>query len=102
MAWMFAPDGETRLHPFGEGGGQLISEQMQCPLLGQLPLDPVLQEATNASQPVVAHAPESPAAEAFFEFSGNDFKAPKNKAPKNKAQKRPAIIMAGLKPDASG
>ena len=65
MAWMFAPDGETRLHPFGEGGGQLISEQMQCPLLGQLPLDPVLQEATNASQPVVAHAPESPAAEAF-------------------------------------
>ena len=65
MAWMFAPDGETRLYPFGEGGGQLISEQMQCPLLGQLPLDPVLQEATNASQPVVAHAPESPAAEAF-------------------------------------
>ncbi len=65
MAWMFAPDGETQMHPFGEGGGQLISEQMNCPYLGQLPLDPTLQEASNNGQPVTAFAPNSPATQAF-------------------------------------
>ncbi|MGC6511239.1 MAG: P-loop NTPase [Parvibaculales bacterium] len=65
MAWMFAPDGETRLHPFGEGGGELISGEMSVPYLGQLPLDSTLQEATNAGQPVNVFAPDSPATEAF-------------------------------------
>ena len=65
MAWMFAPDGETKMYPFGQGGGQLIAEQMKCPYLGQLPLDPTLQEACNAGQPITAFAPDSPATEAF-------------------------------------
>ncbi|MGC6472606.1 MAG: P-loop NTPase [Parvibaculales bacterium] len=65
MAWMFAPDGETRLHPFGEGGGELITTEMNVPYLGQLPLDPTLQEATNAGQPVTVFAPDGPATEAF-------------------------------------
>lgn len=68
MAWMSGPNGE-RLHPFGTGGGESIAAETLNPFLGGLILDPALQEAANAGQPVVTYAPDSLAAEVFVELA---------------------------------
>jgi ATP-binding protein involved in chromosome partitioning len=50
---------------FGSGGGQALAEEIGVPLLGRIPLDPVLREATDAGTPVLEAAPESEAAVAI-------------------------------------
>jgi len=67
MAWLDQPDG-SRLHLFGEGGGERVSERLsatlgtQVPVLGQIPLDISAREAGDVGIPVVLRDPESPAA----------------------------------------
>ena len=68
MAWMSGPNGE-RLHPFGTGGGERIAAETLNPYLGGLVLDPALQEAADAGQPVVISAPDSLAAGVFAELA---------------------------------
>lgn len=68
MAWMSGPNGE-RLHPFGTGGGESIAAETLNPFLGGLVLDPALQEAANAGQPVVTYAPDSLATGVFVELA---------------------------------
>ena len=53
-------------HIFGEGGGQRLAEQYGYPLLGSLPLERAIRERGDAGAPIVASAPESPAAQAFI------------------------------------
>jgi len=70
MAWLDQPDG-SRLHLFGEGGGERVSERLsatlgtQVPVLGQIPLDISAREAGDVGIPVVLRDPESPAAVAL-------------------------------------
>ena len=52
-------------HLFGEGGGQRMAAQYGVPLLGSLPLDIGIREQGDAGVPVVAAAPDSPAALAY-------------------------------------
>lgn len=59
----------TRHEIFGRGGGKLIADQASAPLLGQLPLVPEVQKASDAGLPVVKSNPESPGAVAFFEVA---------------------------------
>lgn len=53
-------------HLFGEGGGQRMAEQYGVPLLGSLPLDISIREQGDVGTPVVAAAPDSPAAQAYM------------------------------------
>jgi ATP-binding protein involved in chromosome partitioning len=50
---------------FGSGGGQALAEEVGAPLLGSVPLDPVLREAADAGVPVVESASDSEAARAI-------------------------------------
>ena len=50
---------------FGSGGGQALADEIGIPLLGRIPLDPVLREAADAGAPVLETAPESEAAVAI-------------------------------------
>ena len=52
-------------HLFGEGGGERMAAQYGVPLLGSLPLDIAIRKQGDAGQPVVAAAPDSPAAQAY-------------------------------------
>jgi ATP-binding protein involved in chromosome partitioning len=56
-------------HPFGTGGGEKIAAQAGAPLLGSLPLDPVVREWGDAGVPIVQAAPGSKAAERFVEIA---------------------------------
>ncbi|MDQ1015069.1 P-loop NTPase [Streptomyces afghaniensis] len=70
MSWLRLPDGSTtRL--FGSGGGRTVADSLslalgtEVPLLGQVPMDPLLGEAGDAGTPLVLSAPEAPAAAAL-------------------------------------
>ena len=50
---------------FGSGGGQALADEVGAPLLGSVPLDPLLREAADAGAPVVEREPDSEAAQAI-------------------------------------
>jgi ATP-binding protein involved in chromosome partitioning len=50
---------------FGSGGGQLMADDFEIELLGQLPLDLSIREQTDSGTPTVVSAPDSPQAEAY-------------------------------------
>jgi ATP-binding protein involved in chromosome partitioning len=47
---------------FGSGGGEALAAQLDVPLLGQVPLDPLLREQGDAGVPIVAAYPDSDSA----------------------------------------
>jgi ATP-binding protein involved in chromosome partitioning len=64
MSWFTGDDG-TRYEIFGSGGGEALAERVDVPLLGKIPLVPMLREGGDDGRPIVAIAPESEAARAF-------------------------------------
>src|SRR5579872_1056931 len=50
---------------FGSGGGEELARDLAVPLLGTVPLDPVLREQGDAGAPVVSARPDAPAAQAI-------------------------------------
>jgi ATP-binding protein involved in chromosome partitioning len=64
MSGFVTPTGE-RYQLFGEGGGQLLAEELEVPLLGKVPLTMGLREQSDAGVPVVFSDPDDPAAQAL-------------------------------------
>jgi len=54
-----------RMHPFGQGGGQALADELGVPLLGQVPLEEPLREGGDAGTPLVVSDPGSPSARAL-------------------------------------
>ncbi len=50
---------------FGNGGGEELAGDLGVPLLGSVPLDPVLREQGDAGAPVVSARPEAASAQAI-------------------------------------
>jgi ATP-binding protein involved in chromosome partitioning len=48
---------------FGTGGGESLAAQLDIPLLGQVPLDPLLREQGDLGEPIVASHPDSETAQ---------------------------------------
>ena len=68
MSWFTGDDG-TRYEIFGAGGGQDLAERLDVPLLGQIPLVPLLREGGDAGRPIVVEDPAGEAAQAFAEIA---------------------------------
>jgi len=64
MSWFTGDDGK-RYEIFGQGGGQQLAEQLEVPLVGQIPLVTALREGGDEGRPIVATEPDSEAAQAF-------------------------------------
>jgi ATP-binding protein involved in chromosome partitioning len=64
MSGFTTPDGQ-RFTIFGEGGGQLLADELDVPLLGKVPLSGELREHADAGVPLVLSEPDSPAAVAI-------------------------------------
>jgi ATP-binding protein involved in chromosome partitioning len=65
MSGFTTPDG-NRFTIFGEGGGQLLADELDVPLLGKIPLQEELRVAADEGRPLVLDAPDAPAAQALF------------------------------------
>jgi len=64
MSWFTGDDGK-RYEIFGRGGGQQLADQLEVPLVGQIPLVTALREGGDEGRPIVATEPDSEAARAF-------------------------------------
>jgi ATP-binding protein involved in chromosome partitioning len=68
MSW-FRCDHGTSYNLFGEGGGQALADQLEVPLLGQVPLIPELREGGDDGMPIVVANPENEAAQVFHSIA---------------------------------
>jgi ATP-binding protein involved in chromosome partitioning len=64
MSGFTAPDGQ-RFTIFGEGGGQLLADELDVPLLGKVPLAEDLREHADSGTPLVLEQPDAPASQAI-------------------------------------
>ncbi len=64
MSGWTTPDGE-RFTIFGEGGGQLLADELDVPLLAKVPLQEKLRECADRGSPLVLEDPDAPAAQAI-------------------------------------
>lgn len=60
----------TVIDVFGAGGGERLAQRYGFPLLGRVPLNPVVRVGGDAGDPVVLAQPDSPIAQAFREIAG--------------------------------
>jgi len=91
MSAFVCPHCGERSDIFGHGGAKAEAARLGVPFLGEVPLLPAIRETSDSGRPVVATAPDSPAAEAFREIAARAVAALKE----NKGQARPApsIVM---------
>ncbi len=64
MSGFHTPTGE-RYAIFGEGGGQELSDELDVPLLGKVPLTMPLREHADRGTPLVLEDPDDPASQAI-------------------------------------
>jgi ATP-binding protein involved in chromosome partitioning len=65
MSGFTTPTGE-RFTIFGEGGGQLLADELDVPLLGKIPLQEELRICADEGRPLVLEDPDAPASQALF------------------------------------
>jgi ATP-binding protein involved in chromosome partitioning len=65
MSGFTTPDGD-RFTIFGEGGGQLLADELDVPLLGKIPLQEELRVGADEGRPLVLDDPDAPAAQAIY------------------------------------
>jgi ATP-binding protein involved in chromosome partitioning len=62
MSYLVCTHCGERTPLFGTGGGRLLADELNVPLLGEIPLEPAVREGGDFGQPIVVAAPDSPAA----------------------------------------
>ena len=68
MAGFVTPDG-ARYEIFGEGGGRLLADEVDVPLLGRVPLTMPLREQSDSGVPLVFSNPDDPASQAIRQIA---------------------------------
>jgi ATP-binding protein involved in chromosome partitioning len=70
MSYFICPNCAERHRIFGAGGGARLAQELEVPLLGEIPFFPAVLEGGDRGDPIVVSAPDSPAGEALFELAG--------------------------------
>ena len=69
MSYFIAPDTGKRYDIFGHGGARQEAERLDTPFLGEVPLDMVIRETSDAGTPIVVAEPNGSHAAAFREIA---------------------------------
>ncbi len=69
MSWFENPETGKPIALFGSGGGQRLADETDLPLLGQVPVDPRIQEGGDTGRPIFAAEPDAKAARAIRAIS---------------------------------
>jgi len=89
MSGFTTPDGE-RFTIFGEGGGQLLADELDIPLLGKVPLSEPLREHADNGSPLTIEEPDSPASQAIRQAARGIIAATPQELPVLQATPAPA------------
>jgi ATP-binding protein involved in chromosome partitioning len=65
MSWFENPETGKPIALFGSGGGQRLADETNLPLLGQVPIDPRIQEGGDTGRPIIVAEPEAKASNAI-------------------------------------
>jgi ATP-binding protein involved in chromosome partitioning len=65
----FTNSSGERVAIFGEGGGQILADELDVPLLGKVPLDEELRAHADEGRPLVIDDPDAPASQAIFHLA---------------------------------
>jgi ATP-binding protein involved in chromosome partitioning len=69
MSYFENPETGKPIAVFGSGGGERLAKECDLPLLGQVPLDPRIQEGGDTGRPIVDAEPESKAAKTITQVA---------------------------------
>lgn len=69
MSYYVSAPGAEPAYIFGQGGGARLAGMIGAPLLGQIPLDPVIREGGDSGQPVALTNPDAPASQVFYQIA---------------------------------
>ncbi|GAC1486659.1 MAG: Mrp/NBP35 family ATP-binding protein [Gemmatimonadaceae bacterium] len=70
MSYFICPNCSEKHRIFGNGGGQRLADELEVPLLGEVPFFPGVLSGGDRGEPIVVSEPETPAAQALFELAG--------------------------------
>jgi ATP-binding protein involved in chromosome partitioning len=90
MSGFVTPTGE-RYTIFGEGGGQLLADDLDVPLLGKVPLQEELRVGADNGVPLVLESPDAPASQALFHAARGLIAVTPQQSPVLQAPARPDI-----------
>lgn len=62
-------DDGTQMDIFGTGGGKSLAEDTQIPLIGEIPLDPIVRKGGDSGIPVVLSHPDSEVAQVLVSIA---------------------------------
>jgi len=69
MSYFVCGHCQERTDIFGNGGGRTMAEELQIPFLGEVPIDTRVRAGGDEGRPIVAEAPDAPAAKAFLDLA---------------------------------
>jgi ATP-binding protein involved in chromosome partitioning len=93
MSYAVCPCCGERTHPFGEGGGVALAQELGTDLLGQVPMDDRLRECGDDGEPLVISQPDSPAATAITQIAAELDSRLAPKVPAAARIKRPLSVL---------
>jgi ATP-binding protein involved in chromosome partitioning len=70
MSYFICPHCEHKHRIFGEGGGQRLADELDVPLLAEVPFFPAVLSGGDRGEPIVVSEPTTPAAQALFDLAG--------------------------------
>ncbi|MBE9001932.1 Mrp/NBP35 family ATP-binding protein [Nostoc sp. LEGE 12447] len=65
----FMGNGGEKIPIFGSGGGQKLVEELKAPLLGQIPIDPLICNGGDIGEPLTLVDPNSKASQVFVQVA---------------------------------
>jgi ATP-binding protein involved in chromosome partitioning len=70
MSYFICPHCEQKHLIFGSGGGKRLAEELDVPLLGEIPFFPAVLSGADRGEPIVVSEPATPAAKALIDLAG--------------------------------
>jgi ATP-binding protein involved in chromosome partitioning len=70
MSYFICPHCEHKHRIFGEGGGKNLADELDVPLLGEIPFFSGVLSGGDRGEPIVVSEPETPAAKALYDLAG--------------------------------
>ena len=70
MSYFICPHCEHKHRIFGEGGGKNLADELDVPLLAEIPFFSGVLSGGDRGEPIVVSEPEAPAAQALFDLAG--------------------------------